>query len=74
MGKVVVWTDEMLDYIREHFADEPSNDIGDALGISDSAVRRKARLLGLKKSSDFKTWKFCGRYTGKNGYERHENS
>ena len=69
MGKRVVWTKEMLNYIREHYPNEPACDIADVLGVVDTTVSNKAKEMGLKKSPDFDKRKFCGRYTHKYGYK-----
>lgn len=51
----IVWTDDMLEYLRKHFPTEPAGDIAEALGVSDTTIRLKARALGIEKSKDFKT-------------------
>lgn len=69
MGRRVLWTDAMLDYLRTHYADEPACDIADVLGVASTTVSNKARELGLVKSSSFDAHSYMGRYTHKYGYK-----
>ena len=69
MGKRVTWTEEMLDYIRKHYPNEPAGDVAEALGITDTTVGKMAKKMGLKKSPDFDAHKYTGRYTHKYGYK-----
>ena len=62
MGKRFEWTDEKIQYLREHYATETADDIADVLGCSDSTVSYKAKALGLEKSPDFHKWNYIGRY------------
>ena len=62
-------TSEMLDYIREHYADEPASDIADVLGVSGTTVSKLAKKMELKKSSGFNKHKYHGRYTHKGEYK-----
>lgn len=58
----VEWSEEMLCYLREHYADTSASDIADYLGISGTTVSNKARELGLRKSDSFSTKGYYKRY------------
>ncbi len=62
-GVLLDWTPSDLAYLREHFPTDASEDIADYFGISSPTVRRKAKELGLKKSSSFSRSNYRGRYT-----------
>ena len=62
MSKKFDWTEERLQYLIEHFPNECGADIADVIGCSATTVCVKARSLGLKKSPDFHTWNYMGRY------------
>ena len=66
----IVWTDDMLEYLRKHFPTEPAGDIAEALGVSDTTIRLKARALGIEKSKDFKATDYMYRIV-KNYKNRH---
>lgn len=51
--KTVEWTDDRIAYLREHYADEPTTDISEHIGISQPTVKRKAEELGLRKSDTY---------------------
>lgn len=70
MSNRIEWTEDKLQYIREHYPTETAQDIADVIGCSDSTVRMKAMELGLKKASSYKRTDFIGRYTGKRKYKR----
>lgn len=57
-----VWSDEEIEYVKAHFADESAVDIGEHLGISDVMVRKKALELGLKKSDGYDKKRYYYRY------------
>ena len=65
MGKKIEWTEEKLEYIREHYPTEAASEIADAIGCSDTTVSVMAKKLGLTKSPDFHTWNYIGRYVKK---------
>ncbi len=69
MGKIVVWTEEMLNYIREHYPNEPASDIAEVLSVADTTVSNKAKEMGLKKSPTFNVHNYSGRYTHKYGFK-----
>ena len=76
MGRIacnkIVWTDEMIQTVRDLYPTTPSCDIADMLGMSDDTVRRKAIELGVKHDENFKTQNFRGRYTRRHGkYNRY---
>ena len=86
MGRIacnkIIWTDEMIQTIRDLYPTTPSCDIADMLGVSDDTVRRKANELGVKHDDSFRTQNFRGRYTRRHGkyniysnrnYERRNN-
>ena len=66
----IVWTDDMLEYLRKHFPTEPAGDVAEALGVSDNTIRLKARSLGIEKSKDFKATDYMYRIV-KNYKNRH---
>ena len=66
MNKKIIWTESKLQYLIEHYPTDTANDIADVIGCSDFSVSRKAKELGIKKSTDFKRWNFIGRYTNRN--------
>lgn len=66
----IEWTDEKIDYLKNHFPTEPSTDIAEFFGCSDVTVRVKARKLGLEKALTFNKCDFIGRYTRKNKYQK----
>lgn len=66
MNKRIEWTDEMLQYLREHYPTESACDIADVVGCSTDTVIKKARKLGIEKSPDFKRSAFIGRYVKRN--------
>lgn len=63
----IQWTDEQLDYMRNHFPTEPAGDIADVLGCSSTTVTNLARSLGLQKSPDFKASNYVNRYVQRGG-------
>ena len=56
------WTEEKLQYIREHYPTETAQDIADVVGCSEDSVNRKARQLGITKDPSFRKSDFIGRY------------
>lgn len=50
----VVWTDEMVAYLRENYATTPVSDMADYLKVSPGTIDRKAEKLGLKKDKGAK--------------------
>ena len=56
------WTEEKLQYIREHYPTETAQDIADVIGCSDCTVNVKAKMLGVVKASSFRKSDFHGRY------------
>lgn len=52
-GHVIVWTDEMLTYLRENYAIQFNRVLTDYLNVGYSALRIKARELGLFKEPGF---------------------
>ena len=71
MGRIacnkIIWTDDMIQTIRDLYPTTPSCDIADMLGVSDDTVRRKANELGVKHDESFRTQNFRGRYTRRHG-------
>ena len=59
------WTEEKLQYIREHYPTETAQDIADVLGCSDCTVNVKAKELGVVKAPTFRKSNFHGRYVKK---------
>lgn len=59
------WTDEQVEYLREHYACECASDIADVFGCSPTTVRNKARELGLQKDPSFRRINFAYRYARK---------
>jgi hypothetical protein len=64
-GVKLVWSDEDVKYLREHFAHTPNSDIGTYLGISPMTVKKKADELGLRKNKGFRSCDFSYRYVRK---------
>ena len=62
MNKRIEWTEEKLQYLREHYPTESASDIADVVGCSTDTVIKKARALGIEKSPAFKRSDFIGRY------------
>ena len=56
------WTEEMLQYLRDHYPTETAQDIADVIGCSDCTVNKKARELGIMKAPSFRKSDFQGRY------------
>ena len=57
-----VWSDEDLNYLREHFPVESATDLADHFGLSYTTVRLKAMELGLKKAPGYSPKQFRNRY------------
>lgn len=64
-GRRVVFDDEELAYIREHFPTDASCDIAENLGVSYPVIIRAAKEMGLKKSEDYSSEKFRFRHVRK---------
>lgn len=62
MKQRIDWTEERLQYLRDHYPTGTAEDIADVIGCSGDSVSRKARELGIRKSPDFKKSNFIGRY------------
>ena len=61
-GSEYKWAQEQLDYLIAHFPKEAGCDIAEHLGVSSSAVSKKAAELGLKKGPDYDYRKYLNRY------------
>lgn len=48
------WTEEELQYLREHYPDDNTAEIAEHLGRTEGAVRSAADTYGIKKSAEFK--------------------
>lgn len=48
------WTEEDLQYLREHYPDDNTAEIAEHLGRTEGAVRSAADTYGIKKSAEFK--------------------
>ncbi len=48
-----MWTDEMINVLYDLFPNTRNRDIAEQLGISESAVREKARDFGLHKAKSY---------------------
>ncbi len=53
MGTLHMWTDEEVEYLRQHYPNQRSDDVAAALGIPVRLVYSKAHRLDLKKSAAF---------------------
>ena len=62
MRRRIEWTEEKLQYLREHYPTESAGDIADVIGCSTDTVIKKARALGIAKDPSFTTAAFIGRY------------
>ena len=56
------WTEEEIEYLKEHYPMTSATDLADVFHCSSTTVSNKAKALGLKKSPDFDTHKYIGRY------------
>lgn len=65
MSNRIEWTEEKLQYLREHYPKGTAQDIADVIGCSDTTVNVKARALGIKKATTFRKSDFHGRYVKK---------
>ena len=66
------WTDAELAYLRAHYADTACSDMKDVLRLSENSIAKKAKELGLKKSSDFRK-RMNNRYVRGYHDERYKN-
>lgn len=62
MSARIIWTEDKLHYLRDHFPTETAHDIADVLGCSSTSVLKKARELGVDKSPSFRKADFFRRY------------
>ena len=65
-----IWNEQKLVKLRELYPTMASCDIAEIFGCSDVTVRNKAHELGLKKSDEFSSVNYIGRYTGKQGIRK----
>ncbi len=65
MSNRIEWTEEKLQYLREHYPTETAQDIADVIGCSDCTVNVKAKMLGIVKAPSFRKSDFHGRYVKK---------
>lgn len=65
MSNRIEWTEEKLQYLREHYPTGTAQEIADVVGCSDTTVNVKAHELGIKKAPTFKKSDFHGRYLKK---------
>jgi len=63
----VIWTDQMVEVLRNQYPDRRALDIAALLGISLQSVYHKAKCLGLSKSAEFNASPLSGRTDGKRG-------
>lgn len=68
--RCIRWTEEQLNYLREHYPTTPLCDLSPVLGCSEETIRRKAHDLGLKRAEDYTKSKFYGRYVKKYKQEK----
>lgn len=52
-GLKAIWTDEMIEYIKDNFSDTSNEKLATWLGLSPRTIIRKARELGLSKTESF---------------------
>ena len=62
MSNRIIWTEEQVGYLREHWAQDSLADIAYYLRISPGVVKSKARELGLQKSEDWSRRRYYNRY------------
>ena len=62
MSNRIEWTEERLQYLREHYPKGTAQEIADVVGCSDTTVNVKARELGIKKDPSFDKSAFRYRY------------
>ena len=65
-----IWNEQKLANLRELYPTMASCDIAEIFGCSDVTVRNMAHKLGLKKSADFSSVNYIGRYTGTQGLRK----
>ncbi len=65
-----IWNEQKLTKLRELYPTMASCDIAEIFGCSDVTVRNMAHKLGLKKSADFSSVNYIGRYTGTQGLRK----
>ena len=65
-----IWNEQKLAKLRELYPTMASGDIADIIGCADVTVRNMAHKLGLKKSKDFSSVNYIGRYTGTQGLRK----
>ena len=58
----LLWSDEDIAYLREHYPVSSASDIADHFGISLTSVSLKAYELGLKKSPNYSSHQYRNRY------------
>lgn len=56
-GQKIIWTDEMLRYLRDNYASGINAEIAGRMRVGESTLRRKARGLGLKKDFGSDEWR-----------------
>ena len=62
MSNRIEWTEERLQYLREHYPTGTAQEIADVVGCSDTTVNVMARAMGIKKDPSFKKTDFRYRY------------
>ena len=61
------WSQEQIDYLKEHFPTTPYSDLALEMGFSIPTIKRKVEELGLKRAKDYNVQKFIHRYV--NSYQ-----
>ena len=56
------WTPERDAYLKEHYPDEAACDVAEHLGTSYGVIKKRADLLGIRKSESFSTYQFHNRW------------
>ena len=74
MSQRIEWTEDKLEYIREHFADESISDIAYELRLSPGVVKLKAVEMGLQKSENWTKRRYFNRYVRKYKYGGYRSS
>ena len=62
MNRRIEWTEERLQYLREHYPTGTAHEIALFVGCSDDSVNRKAHELGIRKDPSFRPQNFIGTY------------
>lgn len=52
-ARTLYWTNDMLSVLKRYYPMTPDSEIAEMLGLSETAVYKKAKELGMKKSKEY---------------------